>query len=318
MKIVLAGGTGLLGQLLGQEFGCQGHEVVVLSRQAATDPRVVTWDGRTLGDWARELDGADAVVNLAGRSVNCRYNKTNLAEMLHSRVDSARVVGQAISEATHPPSVWLQMSTATIYSHRFDAPNDEATGQIGGNEPGAPAYWRTSVDIANAWEEAQRDANTPATRKVALRTAMVMAPVPGSVFAVLLNLTRWGLGGPIAGGGQYVSWIHARDFVNAVRFLIERDDLAGPINLAAPNPVPQREFMATLRSAWGARVGLPATRWMVEIGAFLMGTDSELLLKSRRVIPGRLCEAGFTFEFPEWPAAARDLIGQWRTRDSRR
>jgi uncharacterized protein (TIGR01777 family) len=274
------------------------------------------WDGRTLGKWAEDVDGADVVINLAGRSVNCRYTQANLEEMMSSRVDSTRVLGWAIAEANRPPRVWLQMSTATLYAHRFDAPNDEATGRIGGDEPDAPGYWRTSIDIAKAWERAQEEAPTPRTRKVALRTAMVMSADPGGIFDVLLGLVRAGLGGPVAGGRQFVSWIHGRDFVRAVEFLTERDDITGPVNLAAPNPLPQRRFMAALREAWGSHVGLPATKWMVEIGAFLLRTDTELILKSRRVVPGRLTKAGFSFDFPEWPSAANDLVAEWRRRRS--
>jgi uncharacterized protein (TIGR01777 family) len=301
-----------VGQILERALGARGHRVVVLGRNVQSESARVPWDGRTLGPWAGEIDGADAVVNLAGRSVNCRYTRANLRAMLSSRVDSTRVVGLAIERAARPPRVWLQMSTATIYAHRFDAPNDEATGQLGGEEPGVPAYWKFSTDIAQAWERTQREAHTPHTRRVALRTAMVMSPDRGGIFDVLRGLTRVGLGGPVAGGRQFISWIHARDFVRAVELLLDREELAGPVNLAAPNPLPQGAFMAALRAALGSRLGLPATRWMIEIGAFFLRTDSELLLKSRRVIPARLLEAGFTFEFPEWPAAARDLVERYR------
>ena len=321
MKIVIPGGTGAVGRVLGRALTAGGHEVVVLSRNAATAAtataagavaRTVQWDARTVGGWARELDGADAVVNLAGRSVSCRSTRENLAAMLSSRVESTRAVGHAIAEVARPPRVWLQMSTATIYAHRFDAPNDEATGTIGGDEPDVPAYWRTSIDIAKAWEQAQADARTPRTRKVALRTAMVMSPDRGSVLDVLLGLVRRGLGGPIAGGRQVISWIHERDFARAVSFLIDREDLDGAVNLAAPGPLPQRAFMAALREAWGTRVGLPAAKWMVQIGAFFLRTDPELVLKSRWVTPGRLLGAGFTFDFPDWPDAARNVVAAWR------
>lgn len=252
------------------------------------------------------------MVNLAGRSVNCRYTAANLRAMMDSRVHSTRVVGEAIAAAARPPRVWFQMSTATVYAHRFDAPNDEATGVIGGTEPGVPAYWAYSVEIAKAWEREQERAKTPHTRKVALRTAMVMSPDRGGVLDVLLRMVRLGLGGPIAGGAQYMSWIHDRDFVRAVEFLADRDDLAGPVNLAAPDPLPQRAFMRVLRAAWGIRVGLPATRWMAELGAFALRSDTELLLKSRRVVPGRLLEAGFAFDHARWPEAAGDLVRRVR------
>ncbi|MBO2465821.1 TIGR01777 family oxidoreductase [Actinomadura violacea] len=309
MKLVIPGGTGQVGTILDRAFTAAGHEVVVLTRRPARE-RELAWDGRTPGPWTAALDGADAVVNLAGRSVSCRYTPANLREMMDSRVESARVVGEAIAAAARPPRVWLQMSTATIYAHRFDAPNDEATGIIGGDEPGVPRYWSYSVRIAREWERAQARAATPDTRKVALRAAMVMSPDRGGVFDVLLRMARLGLGGPVAGGAQYVSWIHERDLVAAVEFLIGRDDIDGPVNLAAPAPLPQRAFMRELRAAWGVPVGLPATTWMAEIGALAMRSDTELLLKSRRVVPGRLLDAGFAFEHPEWPGAAADLVRQ--------
>ncbi|MBL8901177.1 MAG: NAD-dependent epimerase/dehydratase family protein, partial [Planctomycetes bacterium] len=288
MKIVIPGGTGQVGALLTRALRADGHHVVVLSRRRGGDGGTVAWDGRTLGPWAAEIDGADVVINLAGRSVNCRYTAANMEAMMSSRVDSTRAVGLAIAQAARPPRVWLQMSTATIYAHRFDAPNDEATGQIGGAEPDAPAYWRFSIEIAKAWERAQAEAPTPATRKVALRAAMVMSPDRAGIFDLLLGLTRRGLGGTIAGGRQWMSWIHERDFTRAVSLLIDREDLEGPINLAAPTPLPQREFMAVLRAASGIRFGLPVTKWMAKLGAVFLRTDTELTFKSRRVIPGRL------------------------------
>jgi uncharacterized protein (TIGR01777 family) len=259
-----------------------------------------------------ELDGAEAVVNLAGRSVNCRYTATHLQEMLASRVDSTRAVGAAIARAQRPPRVWLQSSTATIYAHGYDRAHDDLTGRLGGNEPDAPAYWRTSVDIATSWERALDEAPTPRTRKVALRTAMVMWPGRGGPFGTLVGLTRAGLGGPLAGGRQYISWIHGLDFARAVLWLIEHDELAGPVNLAAPDPLPQRDFARILRKDLGVPIGLPATRGMLEVGAVFLRTDTELILKSRRVVPRRLTDAGFTFEFPDWDGAARDLVARAR------
>lgn len=314
MKVVIPGGSGHLGRLVARDFLASGHEVVVLSRGTGDGGigRVVQWDGRSLGPWIDELEGAELVLNLAGRSVNCRYNAANLKAMMDSRVDSTRAVGRAISEASNPPRVWMQMSTATIYAHRFDAPNDEATGIIGGNEPGAPSYWENSIRIARNWESEQNQAAAPSTRKVALRTSLVMSAEPGGALDVLLMLTDFGLGGPAAGGRQYVSWIHEHDFLAAIKFLLDRPDLNGAVNVCAPNPVPQREFMTALRQARGVRLGLPATRWMLEAGAWALRTETELILKSRRVVPGRLLDAGFTFAFPTWPAAAEDLVAKRR------
>jgi uncharacterized protein (TIGR01777 family) len=307
VKVVIPGGTGQVGTILDRALTSDGHDVVVLTRSPSGE-RQVRWDGSTLGAWTQYVDGSDVVINLAGRSVSCRYTPENLDAMMRSRVDSARVVGEAIAAAARPPKVWLQMSTATIYAHRFDAANDERSGVIGGDETGVPGYWAYSIDIARNWEAEQEQATTPQTRKVALRSAMVMSPDRGGVFDVLSWLARLGLGGPVAGGRQYVSWIHDRDFVRAVRFLVERDDLTGAVNLAAPGPLPQREFMRVLRSAWRVPVGLPATAWMAEIGAFAIRSDTELLLKSRRVVPGRLLDAGFEFDYPEWTVAAGDLV----------
>jgi uncharacterized protein len=264
------------------------------------------------GAWAAELDGADVVINLAGRSVNCRYNAANRREIMGSRMDSTRAVGEAIARAAHPPQVWLQASTATIYAHRFDAPNDEATGIIGGNEPGAPDTWRFSIDVAAAWERACEQAPTPRTRKVLMRSAMVMSPDAGGIFDTLLGLVRRGLGGRAGDGRQYISWIHERDFVRVIEWLLEHEEVTGAVNLASPNPVPNAEFMRDLRRAAGIRIGLPATRWMLEMGAVLMRTETELILKSRRVVPGRLLAAGFEFDFPHWAAAAEDLCRRQR------
>jgi uncharacterized protein (TIGR01777 family) len=313
MKIVIPGGTGQVGTLLARAFIADGHQVTMLSRNPVKAPwRVVRWDAEVIGDWAAELDGADAVINLAGRSVNCRYNAENRRLIKESRIKSTRAVGQAIARAAHPPRVWLQASTATIYAHRYDAANDEATGVLGGLEAAAPDSWRFSIDVARSWEQAASEAVMPGTRKVLLRSAMTMSPDRGGVLDVLLGLVRRGLGGASGDGRQYVSWIHDRDFIRAVYWLIDHPELEGPVNLAAPNPVPNAEFMRTLRAAWGIRFGLPAARWMLEVGAFFLGTETELILKSRRVVPGRLLQSGFVFEFPTWDEAAADLCRRWR------
>ncbi len=311
-RIVLAGGSGQVGTILRRAFEAEGREVVVLSRSGGEG--TVRWDGRTLGPWVERLDGADVVVNLAGRSVNCRYDDANRRAIMDSRVESTRVVGEAIAAVGRPPRVWLQSSTATIYAHRLDAPNDERTGILGGDEPDAPDTWRFSIDVAKSWERAANEAVTPHTRKVLLRSAIVLSPDRGGIFDVLLGLVRRRIGGAVDGGRQLVSWIHHEDFVAAVRQAIEDESLEGPLNVASPNPLPQREFFAALREAYGTRVGLPATRWMVEIGAWAMRTESELVLKSRFVVPGTLLERGFAFRHPDWPEAARDLVAAWRAR----
>ena len=313
MKVVIPGGSGQVGTILARSLHAEGHEVVILSRAPGAAPwRFVDWDAKTLGNWAREIDGADVVINLAGRSVNCRYNAENRREILESRVDSTRVVGEAVAAAARPPRVWLQASTATIYAHRYDAANDEATGIIGGAEPDVPETWRFSIDVATSWERALDEAPAPHTRKVKLRAAVIMSPDRGGIFDTLLGLVRRGLGGTSGDGRQYVSWVHHEDFVRAVRWLIDHDAIAGPVNIAAPHPLPNKDFMRALRKAWGMPIGLPAAKWMLEIGALAMRTETELVLKSRRVVPGRLLQAGFSFKFPDWPEAARDLCVAWK------
>lgn len=315
MKIVIPGGSGQIGTLLGRAFQKDGHEVVELSRTPSTSRpwRVAAWDARTLGAWAAELETADAVINLAGRNVNCRYTPANRDAITQSRLDSTRVVGEAIARAARPPRVWLQAGTATIYAHRYDADNDEATGIIGGAEANAPGTWRFSIDVATAWERTVNEAALlPQTRKVLLRSAITLSPDPGGVFDILLRLVRFGLGGRAGDGRQYISWIHEADFIRAIYWIISHDAFEGPVNLASPHPLPNREFMRILRAAWGIGFGLPASKWMLELGAFLLRTETELILKSRRVVPGRLIKSGFLFEFPHWPDAARDLCERSR------
>jgi uncharacterized protein len=308
MKIVIPGGSGQVGTVLARSFQRVGQNVVVLSRRPHTRPwRVVQWDGRNLGSWAQEFEHADVVINLAGRSVNCRYTAANRREILESRVLSTKVVGRAVAQAAHPPGVWLQASTATIYAHRFDEANDETTGILGGDEPNAPSTWKFSIDVARSWERAFEEAAAPRTRKVALRSAMTMSPDKGGVFNALRMLVRCGLGGRAGDGRQFVSWIHHEDFVRVLLWLIDHDDVSGVVNVAAPEPLPYAEVMRQLRDAAGVPFGLPVPGWLLEIGAFLMRTETELILKSRRVVPGRLLDQGFTFEFPTWDAAARDL-----------
>jgi uncharacterized protein (TIGR01777 family) len=307
--------------MLARHLQERGHHVTVLTRGPYTAPwQTVHWDGVEIGPWVETLEGADVCINLAGRSVNCRYHAENRRKIYESRIGTTRLLNRAIAGLGDPPRVWLNASTATIYRHALDRPMDEATGQLGGRElisegRRAPETWNFSIGVAKDWEAAFFETPTPRTRKVALRSAIVFIPVPGGTFSTFLNVVRLGLGGRQGNGRQFVSWIHEVDFVRAVEFLIDRDDLDGAVNVAAPNPLPNREFMAALRDAWGMPNGLPAPWPLLEIGTFLMRTESELVLKSRRVVPGRLLEAGFNFEFPDWPEAAEDLVRQWRNRE---
>jgi uncharacterized protein (TIGR01777 family) len=311
MNVLIAGGSGQLGTILARAFQADGHQVTVLSRKAIEKPwRVVAWDARTLGDWTIEIESADIVINLAGRSVNCRYNEQNRREIIESRVDSTRIIGEAIACASNPPRLWLQMSTATIYAHRFDAPNDEYTGILGGSEPNVPETWRFSIEVAKQWEQSVDEAVTPKTRKIKMRSAMVMSPDAEGVFDTLLTLVKRGLGGRASDGKQFVSWIHHEDFVRAVYWLIENNEMEGVVNLAAPNPLTNAEFMSQLRTAQGVLFGLPATKLMLEIGAVFMKTETELILKSRRVIAKKLMDSGFKFKFENWQKTALNLCSQ--------
>jgi uncharacterized protein (TIGR01777 family) len=231
---------------------------------------------------------------------------------------STRVVGEAIARATRPPRVWLQASMATIYAHRYDTANDEYSGILGGDESSAPSAWRFSIDVARAWESAFVQASGGGARKLALRSAMTLSPDAGGVFQTLLGLTRYGLGGRAGDGRRCMSWIHHEDFFAAVQWLIDRDDIDGIVNVASPNPVPNAEFMRVLRQARGIPFGLPANRWMLEIGAVFMRTETELILKSRRVVPARLLEHGFGFKYPDWPGAANDLCQRSKISAERR
>jgi uncharacterized protein (TIGR01777 family) len=314
-RVVLAGGSGFLGRLLARCFLTCDYEVVILSRREVisfSSLKQVCWDGRKLGDWARELDGADMVVNLAGRSVNCRYHARNRRLILESRVSSTRVLGEAIAQCAQPPRVWLNASTATIYKHSLDRSMDEATGEIGSTPEANDEF---SVEVARAWEQALDEARTPATRKIALRTAMVLGNSKNSVLPVLRRLARFGLGGKMASGRQFVSWIHEVDFCRAIEWLIAREDFTGPVNLAAPNPVSNGEMMECVREVCRVPFGLPATQWMLELGACFLRTETELIIKSRRVVPGRLTAAGFQFRFPHFREALMDLSGSSRCLD---
>jgi len=315
LKIVITGGSGQVGRILSRHFHGRRAGVAIIARHVEPAPwTAVAWDGLHAGDWCAQLEGADVVINLAGRSVNCRYNQANRREIMESRIITTRLVGDAIAKAADPPKLWMNASTATIYKHAVDRPMDEVDGEIGGGEARLPSSWRFSYDVATSWERAFVASETPRTRKIALRSAIVMSPDRGGAFETLLNLVRAGLGGSAGSGRQFVSWIHEADFAAAIEFLIARSDLDGCINVSSPQPLPNRDFMAALRRAYGAPIGLPATGWMLEVGAFLLRTETELILKSRRVVPRRLVEAGFEFRFPEWGGAAADLVQRRRAK----
>jgi len=321
LRIVIPGGSGHVGQVLARHFQRRGDHVTVLTRAPYTaEWQTVHWDGEHEGPWIESLEGADVCINLAGRSVNCRYHAENRRAIYDSRIGTTRLLGRVFGTLADPPRVWLNASTATIYRHALDREMDEATGELGGNElvgrtRRAPDTWNFSIGVAKDWEAAFFEAYTPRTRKVAMRSAITMSPTPENAFGVLSNLVRMGLGGTQGNGRQFVSWVHEDDFARAVEFLIEHEELEGAVNIASPNPLPNREFLAELRDAWDRPNGLPAPSLLIEVAAFFLRTESELVLKSRRVVPGRLLDAGFRFEFPEWAEAAEDLVRRWRSRD---
>ncbi|KOS07631.1 NAD-dependent epimerase [Flavobacterium akiainvivens] len=299
MKIVIAAGTGFLGQVLANHFKKE-HKIVILTRgKGFTDNTIkyVHWDAKTLTGWQTELEGADVLINLAGKSVDCRYNEENKREIMASRTESTAVLGRAIAQCTNPPKHWLNSSTATIYRHSEDKQMDEATGEIGHD---------FSMNVAKVWESTFFAAETPHTIKTALRTSIVLGK-NGGAFVPLKNLVKAGLGGRQGSGKQFVSWIHEADFARAVAFIIT-NKMEGVVNVVSPTPVRNAEFMTALQRATGRPFGIPITKWLLKMGAALIGTETELVLKSRNVIPKRLQDSGFTFSYGRLSQALTNLV----------
>ena len=300
--IILAGGTGTMGMILQMHFVKQGFRVVVLTRDPAKHQRTgvtfLPWDGRTIGDWAMELEGATVVINLAGRSVDCRYNARNKALILDSRVDATNVLGLAIARCTVPPKLWINLSTATIYRHAEDRAMDEATGEIGSG---------FSINVAKAWEKVFFDHAHARVRQVAVRCAMVFS-LHGGAFPRFTQLTRIGLGGHHGSGTQYVSWVHEADVAAFFQWLIDTPKVAGVINLAAPSPVPETELMKALRERINPFAYFNVPAWMLTVGAWLLRTETELVLKSRWVVPTRALQLGYRFHHSTIGTALDDLL----------
>lgn len=328
MRILIPGGSGQIGTILARHLTTAGHTVTVLSRQPAMTTqtwRTLAWNARTEGPWLDELHRSDVVINLCGRSVNCRYTAANRKDIVDSRVEPTLLLGRAIAASSSAPRLWMNASTSTFYRHAFDVPNDEFTGilgdlpsQRGTAEPAnLPETWSFSIDVAHRWEEALRAVPTPNTCKIRLRSSMTMSPDAGGVFAVLSGLVRKGLGGTQGSGAQFVSWIHDQDYCRAIDLLLAEpemtDETDGIVNLTAPAPLPNRDFMRALREAWHIRFGLPATKPMLEAGAWVLRAETELILKSRRALPGLLLKHGFEFAFPTWPKAAQNLVRRTRS-----
>jgi uncharacterized protein len=306
-KIVLAGGTGFLGKALARCFAEKEYEIVVLGRsnELPVDfpkARLVTWDARTIGTWVKELEGAKALVNLCGRSVDCRYNETNRRLILESRVNATRVLGDAVSRAAIPPKVCLNAGTATIYEDRRGElpPHDENSDDLGAG---------FSVEVAKAWEEAFFESHVHNVRKVALRISIVLGK-SGGAFPVMRRFAQLGLGGRQGPGSQWMSWLHLDDWVGIVDWLVSCDGVSGVVNLAAPNPVTNAGFMSEMRSAFAPfGVGFPAPTFAVRFGALFLRTAPELVLKSRKVVSRVLRDEGYAFRFPIWEEAISDLSG---------
>lgn len=289
-KLVIAAGTGFLGQVLVSHLRNQFDEIVILTRaESATigNVRHVHWNAKTFSGWETELENASVLINLAGKSVDCRYNEANKAEILASRINSTSILNLAVRTCANPPKHWLNAATSTIYRHSPDKQMDESTGEIGSD---------FSMDVAKAWEAEFFGVETPKTLKTALRTSIVLGK-KGGAFPALRNLARFGFGGRQGNGRQFISWIHETDFAHAVDFCI-RGEITGAVNIVSPEPVRNALFMKTLRRVLGVRTGIPIGNRLLEFGAKIIGTETELVLKSRNVVPKRLIENGFRFQFP--------------------
>jgi uncharacterized protein (TIGR01777 family) len=313
-KIIIAGGTGFIGQALAARWG-KDNRILILGRQGAgahnnayghqaltaAEGYHITywrWDGqRVETHWAKEIEGCDLVINLAGRSVNCRYSPRNRQQILDSRVNATKAIGQAIREATMPPKLWINAASATIYRHAQDRPQDEYTG-----EPGTGF----SVQVCQSWEMAFFELRTPFTRKIALRTAITLGE--GGVLVPYRRLINWGLGGRQGSGRQMYSWVHIEDIGRSIEWFLDHPELEGIYNMAAPGPITNTCFMATLRKLMGRRFGLPAPAWLLKLGAALIGTETELVLKSRWVLPTKLEQTGFRFQYPRLEEALAAIL----------
>ena len=293
-QLVILGGTGFLGRVLQDRLATK-YDVTVIGRK--TSP--YHWDARTQGAWTEVIDGAFAVINLTGRTVDCRYNETNRRQILQSRVESTRAVGEAIAAATNPPRVWLNASSATTYPDSLDQDRTEDSKL----DPKG-----FSEGVCRQWEAELMAADIPNTRRVAMRITIAFGPERGGAADILYKLVRLGLGGWQGPGCQMVSWIHTDDFARAVEWLLEHEDLSGPVNMAAPNPLSNREFMRLFRQAAKVPIGLPCPTPILAVGAIFLRTEPELILKSRRVVPARLLESGFEFQHPTWGAAIADIL----------
>jgi len=300
MKIVLAGGSGYLGKIIRDSFRSKADSIVILTRggdSISGNIQYAHWDGKSLGSWVSVLEGADILINLVGKNVNCRYTEKNRSEILKSRLDATRVLGKAMERIENAPSLWIQCSSATIYRDSYDKLMDEKTGECGNG---------FSEQVCLQWEGMFNRQLLPATRKVALRIGFVLG-TSDSALPRLINLARIGFGGRQGSGQQYVSWIHEGDVIKIIDWIMANPEVSGVLNAVAPQPPSNNHFMQTLRQALKVPFGLPMPTWLLSIGAWIIGTETELILKSRKVYPQRLLDKGFVFEFPDLKSALVDL-----------
>jgi len=301
-KIVIAGGTGFIGQGLIDHFGDR-NDIIILTRHPKVNKgrtRYIYWDGATLNGWESQLENADLLINLAGKSVNCRYTERNKKEIFDSRTRATAVLGEAINRLVNPPQLWINAASATIYRHAEDRPMDEFTGEIAND---------FSVQVCKRWEQTFNNITLPHTRKVILRIAVTLGP-QGGVIPPYLNLVKYGLGGQQGNGQQMFSWVHITDLCRMIAWLYAHPGLDGTFNCSAPYPVRNNTFMETLRKVSGHVMGLPAPAWLLAMGARLIGTETELLLKSRWVLPTRIMREGFRFQYPQLQGAFEHILQQ--------
>ncbi|SHK72196.1 TIGR01777 family oxidoreductase [Chryseobacterium polytrichastri] len=296
MKIIIAAGTGFLGKNLEQYFTEKGNEVYILTRNPRRKNEIY-WDAKNLGEWKNILEDSDVLINLTGKSVDCRYTEKNKKEIYSSRIDSTKILQQAMDQCINQPKVWLNASSATIYTHSETQLNTEENGIIGDD---------FSMNICKSWEKEFFTVKKENVRKVALRTSIVLGN-NGGAFPKLKLITKLGLGGKQGRGNQNVSWIHIDDFCKAVEYIISHENISGPINITAPNPLSNEQFMSKLRKEMKVPFGLDAPIWQLELASLFLKTETELLLKSRNVYPEKLIKNGFQFSYPTVESTFEDL-----------
>lgn len=301
-KIVIAGGTGFIGSYLTNHFINQNYQVIILTRNHRVNRENIKyekWDGKTPGFWQKSLENAEALINLNGKSVDCRYTEKNKQLIYDTRIQATDVLGRAVTKCKKPPKVWINGASATIYPHSIHQPMTENQQDF------TPGF---SVDVCQKWEEAFHSYEMAGVRKVLLRIAIVLGE-NGGAFAPLKRLTRLGMGGKQGPGSQMISWLHEKDMANIIQFCIENTDISGVYNASAPNPVNNKKFMKTLRKQVRQPIGMPIPAPFLKLGAVMIGTETELILKSRYVIPEKLLKAGFQFEYPQVDQALQNLCG---------